>query len=91
MAANNACAFTQGTGSLSIIWQDATTTDVSFTFKARDSHTWAIKGQVLAGGTNTFYPPSPPTPAEGVVGYPPNPCTGATVPATISLYPSAPI
>ena len=88
---SNACAFTQGTGSLSIIWQDATTTDVSFTFKARDSHTWAIKGQVLAGGTNTFYPPSPPTPAEGVVGYPPNPCTGATVPATISLYPSAPI
>jgi hypothetical protein len=88
---SNACAFTQGTGTLAIIWQDASTTDVSFSFKARDAHTWAIKGQVASGGTNTFYPPTPTTPAEGVVGYPPNPCTGGTVPATISLYPPSPI
>jgi len=25
------------------------------------------------------------------VGYPPNPCTGTTVPATISLFPPVPI
>ena len=87
---SNACAFTQGTGTLAIIWQDASTTDVTFSFKARDAHTWAIKGQVVAGGSNTFFPPSPNTPAEGVVGYPPNPCTGATVPATISLFPPSP-
>ena len=87
---SNACAFTQGTGSLSIIWQDATTTDVSFTFKARDSHTWALKGQVSAG-TNTFYPPGAATPASGVAGSPQDPCTGGPVAATISFTPPSPI
>jgi hypothetical protein len=89
-ANSNSCAFTQGSGLLSIIWQDNSTTDVSFSFKARDAHTWAIKGQVT-GGSNTFYPPAPITPAEGVVGFPPNPCTGAAVPATISLFPPTPL
>jgi len=87
---SNACAFTQGSGSLSIIWQDASTTDVTFSFKAHDAHTWVIEGQVVSGGSNTFFPPSPNTPVEGVVGYPPNPCTGASVPATISLFPPNP-
>jgi hypothetical protein len=87
---SNSCAFTQGSGLLSIIWQDQSTTDVSFSFKARDAHTWAIEGQVVSGGTNTFFPPVPLTPAEGVVGFPPNPCTGGTVPATFSLFPPNP-
>ena len=88
---SNSCAFTQGTGTLLIIWQDASTTDVSFSVKARDAHTWAIKGQVASDSTNSFFPPSPVTPAEGVVGYPPNPCTGGTVNASISLFPPVPL
>ena len=92
---SNACAATQGSGTMQIIWQDNTETDVTFSFKARDAHTWAIKGQVSAGTTtfppNPIFPPTPLTPAEGVVGYPPNPCTGTTVPATISLFPPVPI
>ena len=63
---------------------------MTFDFKARDAHSWAIKGQVTAG-SNAFYPTSPQTPVSGVVGYPPNPCTGTTVPATISLFPPVPI
>jgi hypothetical protein len=88
-APGNVCAATQGTGSLDIIWQDNSTTDVSFSFKARDAHSWTVKGQVAAG-SNTAYPPSPLTPASGVVGYPPNPCTGGTLTATLSLYPPSP-
>ncbi len=89
-ASGNVCAATQGTGTVDIIWQDASTTDVSFSFKARDAHSWVIKGQV-ASGSNTAFPPNPITPASGVVGYPPNPCTGATVNASISLFPPQPI
>jgi hypothetical protein len=88
-ASSNSCAFTQGAGSLDVTWADATTTEVTFDFKARDAHSWAIKGQVTAG-SNAFYPTSPQTPVSGVVGYPPNPCTGATVPATISFLPPVP-
>ena len=43
---SHSCAFTQGTGTLDVTWADATTTEVSFSFKARDSHSWAIEGQV---------------------------------------------
>ena len=87
---SNSCAFTQGTGTLDVTWADATTTEVTFSFKARDSHTWALKGQVTAG-TNTFYPPNPATPAAGVAGTPTDPCTGGPVAATISFTPPSPI
>jgi hypothetical protein len=87
---STSCAFTQGTGTLDVTWADLTTTEVTFSFKARDSHTWAIKGQVTAG-TNTFYPPNPITPASGVAGQPGDPCTGGPVAATISLTPPSPI
>jgi len=87
---SNSCTFTQGTGTLDVTWADLTTTEVTFSFKARDSHTWAIKGQVTAG-TNTFYPPSPITPASGVAGQPGDPCTGGPVAATISFTPPTPI
>jgi hypothetical protein len=73
-----------------LTWADATTTEVTFSFKARDSHTWALKGQVTAG-TNTFYPPGAATPAAGVAGTPTDPCTGGPVAATISLTPPSPI
>ncbi len=89
-ANGNVCAATQGTGTVDIIWQDASTTDVMFSFKARDAHSWAVKG-LVASGSNTAVPPSPNTPASGVVGYPPNPCTGGTVNATLSLFPPNPI
>ena len=87
---SNSCAFTQGTGTLDVTWADATTTEVTFSFKARDSHTWAIKRQVTAG-TNTFYPPTTPTPASGTVSIPTDPCTGGPVAATISFTPPSPI
>jgi len=86
---SNSCAFTQGTGVLDVTWAD-TTTEVTFSFKARDAHSWIIKGQVTSG-TNTFFPPSPLTPVSGMVGFPPNPCAGATVPATISFFPPQPV
>ena len=87
----SSCAFATGTGSLSIIWQDNTTTDVTFTFKVHDAHSWDIKGQVTAGGTNTAFPPAPITPVSGLVGYPPNPCDGATVSTSITFYPPSPV
>jgi hypothetical protein len=87
---SNACAFTQGTGTLDVTWADATTTEVTFSFKARDSHTWALDGQVTAG-SNTFYPPAPATPASGAVSIPTDPCKGGTVPVTISFTPPNPI
>ena len=87
---SNSCAFTQGTGTLDVTWADLTTTEVTFSFKARDSHTWALKGQVSAG-TNTFYPPGAATPASGVAGTPTDPCTGGPVAATISFTPPSPI
>ena len=84
---SNSCAFTQGTGTLDVTWADLTTTEVTFSFKARDSHSWALKGQVTAG-TNTFYPP---TPASGTVSIPTAPCTGGPAAATISFTPPSPI
>lgn len=57
--------------------------------QGRDAHSWAIKGQVT-DSTNSAFPPTPVTPSSGVVGYPPNPCTGGAVSATISLYPPVP-
>ena len=83
---SNSCAFTQGTGTLDVTWADLTTTEVTFAFKARDSHAWALKGQVTAG-TSTVYPPGAATPASGVAGTPTDPCTGGPVAATISLTP----
>ena len=87
---SNSCTFTQGTGTLDVTWADLTTTEVTFSFKARDSHSWALKGQVTAG-SNTFFPPSPITPASGVAGQPGDPCTGGPVAATISFTPPSPI
>ena len=87
---SNSCAFTQGTGTIDVTWADLTTTEVTFPFKARDSHTWAIKGQVTAG-TNTFYPPGAATPAAGVAGTPTDLGTGGPVAATISFTPPSPI
>ena len=63
---------------------------MTFSFKARDSHTWALDGQVTAG-SNTFYPPAPATPASGAVSIPTDPCKGGTVPVTISFTPPNPI
>jgi hypothetical protein len=86
----SSCAFAAGTGTGSIIWQDSSTTDVTFTFKEHDSHSWDIKGQVTSG-SNTAFPPSPATAFGGLVGYPPNPCDGANVTATVTFFPSSPI
>jgi len=63
---------------------------VTFSFKARDSHTWAIEGQVTAG-SNTFFPATPATPASGAVQQPGDPCKGGTAPAAISFTPPSPI
>lgn len=84
------CAFAAGSGTLSIIWQDSSVTDANFTFKAHDAHSWDIKGQVTSG-TNAAYPPTPTTPIGGLVGYPPNPCDGATVSASITMFPPVPL
>lgn len=87
---SHSCAFTQETGTLDVTWADATTTEVSFSFKARDSHSWAIEGQVTAG-SSTVYPPTPATPASGAVSTPTDPCKGGPVAATISFTPPNPI
>jgi hypothetical protein len=64
-----------GTGTLSVVWADSTTTQATYTFKARDSQTYALTGTVT-GGTNTTFATG--TSFGGLVGLPPNPVEPGT-------------
>ncbi|MDP9227096.1 MAG: hypothetical protein M3P18_25270 [Actinomycetota bacterium] len=78
------CRMKSGTGTLDVAWNDSTTTTGTFSFKARDSKTLSLSGDIT-GGTSPVYPPNP---WRGFVAYPPSPCLGGTVPASITLTPS---
>jgi hypothetical protein len=83
VAANNPCIAKAGTGTLDLHWPDDVTTPVaqgSLTFKARDSKTMVLSGQMTSSTVPLLYPP---TPIRGTVTFPPSPCVGGTSTATI--------
>ncbi len=59
-----------GTGTLSVLWADSTTTTATYSFKARDSKVYSLTGKVT-GGTNSRFAAG--TAVDGLVGLPPNP------------------
>lgn len=71
-----------GTGTLTVTWLDTTTTVATYSFKARDSKTYALTGQVT-GGTNTQFTAG--TAVSGLVGVPPNPIEPATTSGAVSF------
>jgi hypothetical protein len=59
-----------GSGNLEVLWADSTSTLVTYKFKARDSKSLSLTGQVVSDTSSRF---SVSTFAGGVVGLPPNP------------------
>jgi hypothetical protein len=73
-----------GTGNLNVIWTDSTTTIGSFSFKARDSKTLSLEGQVTGGTNSRFISGSG---LSGLVATPVDPCVGGPTVATVALGP----
>ena len=71
-----------GIGTLSVLWADSTTTTATYNFKARDSKTFALSGQIT-DSTNTRFTTG--TAVDGLVGLPPNPVEPGTTAAAISF------
>ena len=59
-----------GTGTLEVLWADSTSTTVTYKFKARDSKSLSLTGQVTGGSNSRF---AAGTTFGGLVGLPPNP------------------
>jgi hypothetical protein len=59
-----------GSGTLEVLWTDSTTTPVAYKFKARDSKSLSLTGQVTGGTSSRF---AAGTSFGGLVGLPPNP------------------
>jgi hypothetical protein len=59
-----------GTGTLTVVWADSTTTLASYSFKARDSKAYSLTGKVTGGTSSRF---AAGTVIDGLVGLPPNP------------------
>jgi hypothetical protein len=76
------CRMKTGSGSLNVTWSDTTTTFGSFAFKARDSKTLSLTGQVT-GGTNTRFVTG--SGLSGLVATPTDPCVGGATVATVTL------
>jgi hypothetical protein len=76
------CRMKSGTGTLNVIWSDSTTTIGSFSFKARDSKTLSMSGQVT-GGTNSRFGTG--SAMSGLVATPSDPCVGGTTVGTVTL------
>jgi hypothetical protein len=64
-----------GTGTLSVLWSDSTTTIATYTFKARDSKAYSLNGKVTGGTSSRF---ATGTAIDGLVGYPIDPIAPGT-------------
>jgi hypothetical protein len=69
-----------GTGTLTVVWADSTTTEATYTFKARDSKTYALSGTVTGGSSSRF---ATGTALDGLVGYPVDPVAPSTTAAAV--------
>jgi hypothetical protein len=83
--AKDGCTAKAGTGTLDVQWPDdlaAPSTQGTFTFKAKDSKTLTLSGQVTTSTVAVLYPP---VPIRGKVGFPPSPCVGGATSATLAF------
>ena len=76
------CHMKTGTGNLNVTWSDSSTTIGTFAFKARDSKTLSMTGQVT-GGTNTRYLTG--SALSALVTTPVDPCAGGPAVGTVTL------
>ena len=79
---NDPCHTKGGTGNLNVTWSDNTTTIGTFAFKARDSKTLSMTGQVT-GGTNTRFLTG--SAVSALVAQPSDPCAGGPTVGTVTL------
>ena len=76
------CHMKAGTGNLNVTWSDSSTTIGTFAFKARDSKTLSVTGQVT-GGTNTRFVTG--SGLSALVAIPNDPCAGGPTVGTLML------
>ena len=76
------CHMQAGTGNLNVIWSDSSTTIGAFAFKARDSKTLSMTGQVTGGTNSRFVTGSA---VSALVAYPTDPCVGGQTVGTVTL------
>jgi len=79
---NDPCHMNTGTGNLNVIWSDSSTTIGTFAFKARDSKTLSLTGQVTGSSNPRFVTGSG---VSGLVTYPTDPCAGVPTVGTLTL------
>lgn len=71
-----------GSGTLTILWTDGSTTVTSFSYKVRDSKSYALTGRVTESGNPQL---STGTVFSGLVGVPPSPIQPAVTSASVSF------
>jgi hypothetical protein len=76
------CKMKTGIGTLNVIWSDSTTTVWTFSFKARDSKSLAMTGQIT-GGTNPRFVTG--NSVSSLVALPTDPCLGGATLGTVTL------
>jgi hypothetical protein len=76
------CHMKAGTGNLNVTWSDSSTTIGTFAFKARDSKTLSMTGQVTSGTNTRFLTGSA---LSALVAYPVDPCVGGPTVGTVTL------
>ena len=76
------CHMKTGTGNLNVTWSDSSTTIGTFAFKARDSKTLSMTGQVT-GGTNLRFAAG--SALSALVAMPVDPCNGGPTVGTVTL------
>jgi hypothetical protein len=81
-APTDPCHMKTGTGNLNVTWADNSTTIGAFVFKARDSKTLSLTGQVT-GGTNARFLAG--SALSGLVAQPTDPCNGGPTVGTVTL------
>lgn len=79
---NDPCRMKAGSGNLNVTWSDTTTTIATFAFKARDSKTLSMTGQVT-GGTNLRFPTG--SALSALVAIPTDPCNGGPTVGTVTM------
>jgi hypothetical protein len=82
IAPTDPCHMKTGTGNLNVTWSDSSTTIGTFAFKARDSKTLSMAGQVT-GGTNTRFLTG--SGLSALVAYPVDPCASGPTVGTVTL------
>lgn len=76
------CHMKTGTGNLNVIWSDSSTTIGTFAFKARDSKTLSMIGQVTGGTNPRFLNGSA---LSALVAMPVDSCNGGPTVGTVTL------